>query len=262
MDSRPIGIFDSGLGGLTAVNALKASLPGESFVYVGDTDRVPYGERDADTLLTFSKEIVSLLIKKDVKAIIVACGTISCNVIEDLRNCFSDLPIIDVVKPGIASCLNHAKKRVGVIATTTTINSGFFQSSIKEKNPDLELEVMACPLFVPLIEQGKSDSIVTARIVEAYLKTWQHNPIDTLVLGCTHYPLLTPHIQNTLAGTVLIDMSIAAVKETKKYLTENNLINTTDKAYQSFYVSGDTKNFNRLAGQIMGTSVNAEKVYW
>ena len=261
MDNRPIGIFDSGLGGLTVVNAMKDALPDESFVYVGDTARIPYGEKDVDTLHSYGRQIVSFLEKEGVKAIIVSCGTISSTVIEDLREEFR-LPLIDVAYPGIESALEQVKKRIGIIATEATIKSGFFQKTIKEKNPALDVEAKACPLFVPLIEEGWPNSVVTARVVEAYLRDWQENPIDTLILGCTHYPLLSSAIQQVLGDVPLIDMSIAAVKNTHKYLIENGLLKKSSEISRKFYVSGDTEKFNYMGKQITGLPTHAQKIYW
>ena len=278
-DDRPIGIFDSGLGGLTVVNAMAKALPKESFIYVGDTARVPYGGKDADTIRDYGRQIVDFLQKKDVKAIIAACGTISSNAMEDLWKEF-DLPIIDVVRPGIDACLKLCKeknkKRVGVIATEATIKSSFFQRSLKEKNPSLVVEAKACPLFVPLIEAGLANNTDAAQIVKDCLKDWQDNPVDILILGCTHYPLLTPILSKVLENTAQVDMAVATVEVTAKYLTENNMLKKFGKANNEghgssnafaetsneFYVSGDIKKFNDMGQQITGTSINAKMVYW
>jgi len=265
-DNRPIGIFDSGLGGLTVVNAMAKTLPKESYIYVGDTARVPYGGKDVDTLRTYARQIINFLQRKDVKAIIVACGTISSNVLDDLREEF-DLPIIDVVRPGIEACLQlceaQNKKRVGIIATEATIKSGFIPKMLKEKNPILEIETKACPLFVPLIEEGWVDNIITTRVAEAYLQDWQKKPIDTLILGCTHYPLLTPKIKQILGDTVhQIDMAVVTLEAAYKYLAENAMLKKSQNISTKFYVSGDIRKFNAMAQQITNMSVNAEKVFW
>jgi glutamate racemase len=264
-DNRPIGILDSGLGGLTAVKAMLKALPGESFIYVGDTARVPYGEKDVDTILSYSREIIGFLQKQNVKAVIVACGTISSNAIENVREEF-DLPIIDVVLPGIESCLRlcegRGKYRIGVIATEAAIKSGFFQRKLKESKLLPEVEAMACPLLVPLIEEGWGKHVVTERIVQAYVRKWQEKPLDMLILGCTHYPLLTPLIQRSLKDTVIIDIAAAAIETTREYLAENNILAEPHKITRQFYASGDVEKFNDMAGQILGIKIEAQKVCW
>ncbi|MCL2398297.1 MAG: glutamate racemase [Defluviitaleaceae bacterium] len=265
MDSRPIGVFDSGLGGLTVINAMSKTMPGESFIYVGDTARVPYGGKNVDTIRTYGRQIVNFLQSQDVKAIIVACGTVSSNVMESLNEEF-DLPIIDVVRPGIEHCIQiceeNNKKKIGVIATETTVKSGFFQKMFKEKNPSIEIDVRACPLFVPLIEEGWVKNIVLSRIAEAYLRDWQEDPIDFLILGCTHYPLLSPILQSILKDTVLLDMAVAAVETTHQYLAENDILNESPTILKDFYVSGDLEKFNEMSQQVTGQAIQAKKVFW
>jgi len=270
-DNRPVGILDSGLGGLTAVNAMKRTMPEESFVYVGDTARVPYGEKDVDTIRGYSREMIGFLRKRGVKAVIVACGTISSNVMEDMWKEF-DLPIIDVVRPGIDYCLNlcgSSSTRIGIIATEAAIKSGFFQRILGEKNPSADVEAMACPLLVPLIEAGLGNHTITEQVVKAYIYHWQENPLDALILGCTHYPLIAPVIQKTLGETVLIDISAAAMEAAKEYFSQNGLLaqksppdfSVYENSHQ-FYVSGDVEKFNDMAGQITGMKVESQKVFW
>ena len=151
---------------------------------------------------------------------------------------------------------------MGVIATEATIKSGFFQKALKDKNPSLDVEAKACPLFVPLVEEGWSNNAITARIAEAYLREWKETPIDLLILGCTHYPLLSPTIQQILRDTVLIDVTIATVKILEKYLTSNHLLNESGKIFQEFYVSGDVEKFNVAGKKITDFSIQAQKVYW
>lgn len=245
-----LGIFDSGLGGLTAVNALQKALPAESFIYVGDTARLPYGGRDKETLLSFGREILKFLQGRNVKAVIVACGTISSNVMDELRREFAGLPLIDVAS---ALRLEPGRRRVGVIATEATANSGFFQAKLPGA------EVIACPLFVPNIE---ADTITEAIVADS-LARWLDSPPDVLVLGCTHYPLIAPIISRLMADTVLIDMAEAAVRETGVFLRENNLLATaTGEVFHEFYVSGDTEKFGSMASRITGTKVTAHKINW
>ena len=259
-DSRPLGLFDSGLGGLTAVNALARTLPKESFIYVGDTARTPYGQKSVDTLLTYGRQIIDFLANENVKAIVVACGTISSNVMNNLWDEFK-LPIIDVVRPGIEEALKQAEKRIGIIATAATIKSGFIQKSI-EKNSALEVTAKACPLFVPLIEQGKYDNPITYSIADMYLQEWKENKIDTLVLGCTHYPLLHEPITNVLGNINLIDIADAAIQSTRDYLKNNDMLNESGNVSHKYYISGDVEKFNEIGAKIIGRSLKAEKIYW
>jgi len=260
MDRRPIGIFDSGLGGLTAVNAFVKDLPNESFIYVGDTARIPYGEKDIDTVRLYARQIMQFLQKRDVKAVIVACGTVSSNVIHDLRSEFS-IPVIDVVNPGVDACLRLPNlQRVGVIATEATIRSGVFPKLLKKSN--IEVETKACPLFVPLIEEGLAEHPISRCVAEAYFSDWQKNPINALILGCTHYPLLAKAIQKTLPDAILIDISAATLEFASKILEENALLNDGEKATREFYSSGDIERFNQLARKITGMNVDAKKVFW
>ena len=291
MRDRPVGIFDSGLGGLTVLNSMKTVLPGESYIYVGDTARLPYGEKDAETLLAYGREIIRFLQEKEVKSIIVACGTISSNVMDNLRSEFN-MPIFDVVCPGIDAAIAlttsphsahtaaissdgiNKKKRVGIIATAATVKSGFFQRKLMEKNPSLEVEAIACPLFVPLIEKGWSEHALAGPIVENYLNIWKVNPIDTLILGCTHFPLLTQNIKRVLNDVVLIDMAVSTTEVVRDYFIENNLLNEdsfvisdktcldrnhyTEKNVE-FFVSGNLETFNDMGSQITGYNISAQK---
>lgn len=271
MDNRPIGVFDSGLGGLTVINALQATMPQESFIYVGDTARVPYGEKDIDTLRLYGKEILGFLREKDVKAVIVACGTISSNVMEDLQagfgsDCDGGFAIIDVVRPGARACLKLENlRRVGVIATEATVKGGFFQKVLKEKssNRSLEVDARACPLFVPLIEEGLYNHAMSDHIIKAYLHDWKENPVDAIILGCTHYPLLSSAIRRVLGDIVQIDMAAATLEETTKILAESSLLGGAgNKKTNEFYVSGDCSKFNEMSKKITGLEISAKKINW
>ena len=260
MDNRPIGILDSGLGGITAVNALKAALPSESFIYVGDTARVPYGEKDVETIRMYANQLIKFLQDKGVKAVVVACGTIGSNV--DIDELPFDLPIIDVVRPGVKACLSIPNlRRIGVIATAATIKSEFFPKLLREKNPDLEVEACACPMFVPLIEGGFAERELSYHVAKAYLSEWQKNPVDALILGCTHYPLLAPVIERILPGTILVDIAQAAIEYTREFLMENNML-SNQSAESEFYASGDIAKFNKMSRMITGLDIDTKKINW
>ena len=264
MDNRPIGILDSGLGGLTAVNALRAVLPNESFIYVGDTARVPYGEKDVATIHMYANQLIQFLQDKGVKAIVVACGTISSNV--NLDALPFNFPIIDVVRPGVKACLGIPNlNRIGVIATAATIKSGIFPKMLKEENPRLVIEALACPMFVPLIEGDFAERKLSHHIAEAYLGEWQKNPIDALILGCTHYPLLSPIFQKILPNTILVDIAQATIEYTKKFLTKNGMLNNhsgNSEVKNEFYASGDITKFNKMSRMITGLDIDTKKINW
>jgi len=257
-DSRALGIFDSGLGGLTLVNALRQQLPGESFIYVGDTARIPYGEKTVTEIHTYARQILTFLQEKDVKATIVACGTISSNVMNELRAEFP-LHIIDVISPNLN--VDAKVKRLGIIATVATVKSGFIEKKLREARPNLEVESIACPLFVQLIEEGAANSALAKSIVAEYLRPWQKAPVDAVLLACTHYPLLAPLISQVLPNVQLINMADATITEAQNYLTHTNQLNK-QKTAQEFYVSGSVEKFNQMAAQITGNAVMAQRINW
>ncbi len=192
----PIGVFDSGLGGLTVVREIMRNLPEEKIVYFGDTARVPYGSKSKETILRYSRQIVRFLKTKQVKAIVVACNTASALALDEIEQEL-DLPVIGVVKPGAEMALNTTKnKRIGVIATESTIRSGLYRRLIREKDPSVQVFEQACPLFVPLVEEGWTKDPVTEEVARRYLKELLEQEIDTLIMGCTHFPLL----RSLLAG--------------------------------------------------------------
>ena len=187
--NNPIGVFDSGVGGLTVAREIMRQLPGEDLVYFGDTARVPYGSKSKNTVLKYSRQIVRFLRTKDVKAIVVACNTASALALDEIAGEI-DIPIIGVVKPGAKMAVETTKTgNVGVIGTESTVKSGIYNDYIRELNPDITVVSKACPLFVPLVEEGLLEDRVTDDIVARYLHEMKEYRVDALVLGCTHYPL-------------------------------------------------------------------------
>ena len=238
----PIGVFDSGIGGLTVVREIMRQLPNEKIIYFGDTARVPYGSKSKDTITRYSRQICRFLMTKEVKTIVVACNTATAYALDELEKEI-DLPMIGVLKPGAKVAAETTKNgKVGVIATQATIGSNSYSHYIKQINPDATVLGKACPLFVPLVEEGLLEDPVTDEIAMRYLSELKDEEIDTLILGCTHYPLIRKTIGRTMGeGVTLVNPAYETASELKEQLAERNLLNEekvdlgTNK-YQ-FYVS-------------------------
>src|ERR1700674_4489029 len=217
--NAPVGVFDSGLGGLTVVRALMRRLPHESLLYFGDTARVPYGPKSPETIRRYSREITTYLRDEGVKAVVVACNTATAHALPMLRDELS-IPVIGVVEPGArAAAAATRTRRVGVIGTAGTIGSGAYERAIHAERPDVHVVARACPLFVPLVEEGWLDTPATRLIAQEYLSPLARDGIDTLVLGCTHYPLLESVIGETMGpGVGLVDSADSAAAETAAVL--------------------------------------------
>lgn len=261
MDNRPIGVFDSGLGGLTVVRELLDMLPNERIVYLGDTGRVPYGSRSRPTILKYARQDIDFLTKFDLKAIMVACGTVSTTVL-DLVQAEYDLPILGVAEAAskAAASMTHNRK-IGLIGTHASIHSGTYERMIRKENPDAQIYSVPCPLFVPLVESGhyaKGDPLVELTVKE-YLTDLKTIGIDTLILGCTHYPLLTGAIDDFLEGRVtLISTGVHGALHLKKTLTERNALAAPCPGRVAdchYYVTDSTDQFSRLAGIFLGRPV-------
>lgn len=253
MDNRPIGVFDSGLGGLTAVKELSKLLPNEKIVYFGDTGRVPYGTRSKDTIIEYARQDESFLLSQNVKLIIAACGTVS-SVASELAE---DLPVpyIEVVSPSAKRAVMVTKnKKIGVIGTSATIKSGSYAKKIKELDSSCEVYSNSCPLLVPLVESAWIDreDLVTIETVKRYLKPLLEKGIDTLILGCTHYPILRDIINDVCENKVtLISPGEQAALVAKEYLEKNDMLNI-EKPLNKFFVSDKTDSFVDVANIFLG----------
>lgn len=212
MNNKSIGVFDSGIGGLTVYKALKKKMPGEKVVYLGDTARLPYGSKSAETIVKFSEDNAFFLLERDVKIIVVACNSASSYAVPYLQDKL-DIPVIGVIEPGAEAAVKWSKKQIGVIGTTATISSKAYEKSILEKKPDAEIISKDCPLFVPLVEEGWLDHEVTRRVGEIYLLPLKEQGIGSLVLGCTHYPVLKGVIAETLGKDVRLIDSAETITE-------------------------------------------------
>ncbi len=224
MNAAAVGIFDSGVGGLTVAHAVRARLPRESILYVGDTARVPYGPKSPDTVRRYAHEIADWLVGQGVKAIVVACNTATAHALESLQRMLT-VPVIGVIEPGArAAVAADHDGHIGVIGTAGTIASGAYERAIRALAPEIDVTASACPLFVPLVEEGWLDDVVTEAVVRRYLAPLQAARVDALVLGCTHYPLLKPMIARVLGPEVaLIDSAEETARELARVLAEHGL---------------------------------------
>ncbi len=265
MNSLPIGIFDSGVGGLTVMRELRRLLPAEHLVYLGDTARVPYGNKSHATVTRYATEDVQFLLGQGVKMIVIACNTASAIAAPWLRERFPGVPILGMIGPGSRAAMAATKNgRIGVIATAATIGSGAYETRIRAtfaeagKMPQIVLS-QACPLFVPLVEEGETHSPITRLVAEKYLAGLRGADIDALVLGCTHYPLLKSMIAETMGPEVtLVDSAEAAAAETAALLKERGLLRTegTGPGGENFYVTDAAARFHGIAESFLGHTVD------
>lgn len=262
--NAPIGVFDSGVGGLTVVKEIMHQIPNEKIVYFGDTARVPYGNKSKETITKYSEQIVRFLREQKVKAIVVACNTASAYALDEIEK-EVDIPIIGVVKPG-AKVASEATRngKIGVIATEGTIGSGIYSRYIKEINDDADVFGKACPLFVPLVEEGLLQDPVTDEIAKRYLAELIDIDIDTLVLGCTHYPLIRKTVGKIMGEDVtLVNPAYETARELKELLEEKDLLRKEesglgDNKYQ-FFVSDSSEKFKRFANSIIKYGILSAK---
>ena len=252
----PIGVFDSGIGGLTVLRALLKELPNESFIYFGDTARVPYGNKSHDTVLRFSRENVEFLMGHGVKFIVVACNTASAQAVPELQKEYP-VPIIGVIVPGSRAAAKVSKSgNIGVIGTAATVRSGAYQKEIQRLAGDAVVTAEACPLFVPLVEEGWVDSPVTRQVAEKYLGAFDGHDIDALVLGCTHYPLLHNVIASVVGpGVSLVDSAIETARETREALADRGLLREAGPADFEVYLSDIAPNFRDIGERILGRKI-------
>jgi glutamate racemase len=253
----PIGVFDSGIGGLTVVRELMRQLPNERIIYFGDTARVPYGPKSPDTVRRYSREIGSYLREQGVKALVVACNTATAHALPTLRE-EMPLPVVGVVEPGArAAVAATASGRIGVIGTMGTINSGAYERAIRALEPGATITTRACPLLVPLVEEGWLDTEATRLIVREYLDPLIGARIDSLVLGCTHYPLLKPLLHDMLGAQVqLIDSAEETAKETARVLDQAGLrMDASAPARHRFIASDSAPQFLHVGQRFLGTAI-------
>ena len=249
----PIGVFDSGVGGLTVTKEIMNQLPQEQIIYFGDTARVPYGNKSQDTVTAYSRQIVRFLQSQEVKAIVVACNTASAYALETIQKEI-DIPMIGVVKPGARTAAKATRNgKIGVIGTEGTNNSGLYGTFLKELYPDVEVYGQACPLFVPLVEEGWVEDDITKAVCKRYLQNLQEKEVDTMILGCTHYPLLRGVIGEVAGANVhLVNPAYEAAKDLKQMLIERNVLSNRDTLPEhTFFVSDGAEKFRQFANLIL-----------
>ena len=261
----PVGVFDSGVGGLTVAREIMRQLPKERIIYFGDTARVPYGSKSKETIIRYSRQIIHFLESKGVKAIVVACNTASAFALEELRPEMK-LPAIGVVKPGAkVAAQTTVNGRIGVIGTEGTVGSQIYTKTIRQHNPNAVVIGKPCPLFVPLVEEGWLKDPVTIEVAKRYLADFQESGIDTLILGCTHYPLLRSTIRDIMGEKVtLVNPAYETAQELKRLLEAQGLANdgtgNGDRQMYQFYVSDAAEKFKNFANSILPCEIEKARL--
>lgn len=260
MDKRPIGIFDSGVGGLTVLREVERALPCENLVYFGDTARVPYGNKSKPTVIRFSHQSVSFLLKKKVKAIVIACNTSSALALDSLRASFR-VPIIGVIEAGVKIAIKIlTNNKIAVIGTKSTIASRSYEKEIIKRDPKAKVYSQSCPLFVPLAEEGILKGKIVKDIARMYLEKIKAKKVSAVILGCTHYPLLKAEIANYLKGVSVIDSAQAVALHTKELLASKRLLNSGRRGKKEFYVSDQPASFSKLAKLFLKREIARPKI--
>lgn len=261
--TAPIGVFDSGVGGLTVAREIMRNLPKEDIVYFGDTARVPYGSKSKDNIIRYSRQIINFLQTKGVKAIVIACNTASALALDTVKDEF-DIPIIGVVEPGAKAALQVTEnKKIGVIGTEATVKSSMYEKIIQGIDSEVSVVAKACPLFVPLVEEGFKKHQVTDEIIDYYLADLRASDIDALILGCTHYPLLRSKIREYVGENItLVNPAYETAMDLKRILQEMDMENPDiegDHGSYSFYVSDAADKFKQFANSILPYDIETTK---
>jgi len=259
---RAIGVFDSGVGGLTVFKSLRKRLPSEHLIYFGDTARVPYGSKSKDTVTRYSLEIAKFLERKKIKLLVVACNSASALALKRLKSEIS-VPVIGVIKPAVRAARKASRSgTIGLIGTEATVLSGSYQRALKETLRSARIVAVACPLFVPFVEEGWWNHPTTKAVAQEYLRPLKRTKMDVLILGCTHYPLLKPLLKKVLGKRIqLIESGMETSREVARMLANHNLKRKSGKGSQTFFVSDGADRFRKLAGKFLrGTAARVQVV--
>ena len=265
MNLQPIGVFDSGVGGLTVLRALQTVLPHENFLYLGDTARVPYGNKSANTIQRYALEAAHYLIKQQIKLLVIGCNTVvSAGALSRLQQEFPTLPVIGVIEPGAISALQVSKtQQIGILATRATLRSGAYVRTIHQHAANAQVFIYSAPLLVPLAEEGWLAEAVSMQVIEKYLKQVLAHPIDCLLLGCTHYPLFVPLMQSLLPSHIaLVDSATTTAQATSQCLQRLQLQNSQTAAGKvEFYVTDDPIEFSHIGRLFLGQEIVPQTVH-
>ena len=263
MDNRPIGFFDSGLGGLTCIPPLMKRLPEEKIIYFGDTARTPYGSKAPGTIRNFSLEIADFLVRKNVKMIVIACNTVSATCVDVLQERFPDIPVIGIIEPTARAVASQCSSddRVGIIGTKVTIESHAYKNMVFRYNPNLAINETPCPAFVPLIEEGIIDNEIMNLTIRYYMDDFiKGKDLDTIILGCTHYPLIKKNIEAIYSGLNIVNPSSIVVDRIEEVLKERDMLAKDSDFKNVFYASDLSENFLNMIDHIMADEAEDAKV--
>ena len=260
MNNKAIGVFDSGVGGLTVLAEIRRALPNENIIYLGDTKNFPYGSRSKEEIIEFATQNVETLIKKQVKVIVIACGTATSQALDTLKEKF-DIPIIGIIEPTVENIEKEKYQEVGVIATEGTIRSGAWEQKLKEKMPEIMVTNKACPMLATIAEEGKARSVEGRTAIKEYMKPFKENHINKIILGCTHYPIYEKIIREELEYEVeLINTGVTVSKYLQKYLKEHNLENKEKNRTEKIYLTKPEKEFENIAKNILNENLDIQAI--
>lgn len=263
MNQKPIGVFDSGIGGLTVLKEIFRELPDESTIYLGDTARVPYGIRSPETVIRYSIENTQFLLSKGIKLLVIACNTASSLSLDEIKK-LVPVPVIGVIEPGVyAAIKNTRNKKIGIIGTEATVRSNAYKKAIKTIYSNVEVFSLSCPLFVPLVEEGWTQGKIAMMIADRYIRSLKDKDIDTLILGCTHYPLLKGVISKVMGHDIrLIDSAVETAKKVRDILRELKIVRESKKRpLREFYVTDSPERFIKVGERFLGQKIeHIEKI--
>jgi len=260
MKNKAIGVFDSGVGGLTVLAEIRKTLPNENIVYLGDTKNFPYGSKSKEEIIEFAIQNVEILIKKQVKVIVIACGTATSQALDVLKEKF-DIPIMGIIEPTVLYVENRKYEEVGVIATEGTIRSGAWEKRLKEKIPEIKVTNKACPMLATIAEEGKAQSPEGRKVIKEYMAPFKEKHIHKIILGCTHYPIYEPIIREELGYEVeLINTGVTVSKYLQNYLKENGLENDETIKKENIYLTKPEKEFKKIAKNILNENLDIQAI--